>query len=229
MKKRLKVVASMAMLVVMGLGTAQFSIEHARASGIPPTGAMTYSGILEDPNGNPQSGTRVLQIQLWDAATGGTSQCSVGPSSQELVGGRFQITLSDACTSAVKAKQNLWIEIVMDGVSAGRTKLGAVPYAVEADHAVNASIAVGALDARLVKLENDLTALTSKALTAADAKLASTSDTFAPQCFASPNNAADCGAMCSRVCKNAGYRSGWYEGESNGAPAPTPRYCRCVK
>jgi hypothetical protein len=51
---------------------------------------------------------------------------------QTLVGGAFQVTLPDTCTAAVHANADLWVEVLVSGLAIGRTKLGAVPYAVVA-------------------------------------------------------------------------------------------------
>jgi len=105
---------------------------RARASGIPATQALTYSGVLADPNGTPLTGSKNIQILLYTAATGGTPACSTTPTAITLVGGAFQITLPDSCTAQVQAGPDTWVDVVVDGGSLGRTKLGAVPYAVEA-------------------------------------------------------------------------------------------------
>lgn len=64
-----------------------------------------------------------------------------------LSNGRFPIPLPDACTVAVAASPNLWIDVAVDGESLGRTKLAAVPYAVEANRA---SAATGTLVTQIV-------------------------------------------------------------------------------
>src|SRR5262249_48869424 len=79
--------------------------------------------------------------------TGGTALCSSAAASVSLVGGAFQASLGDSCTTIVRANPDLWIDVLIDGASVGRTKLGAVPYAVEADHAVSASSATTATTA----------------------------------------------------------------------------------
>jgi hypothetical protein len=78
------------------------------------------------------------------------------------VAGRFQLALPD-CQAAVGASPDLWLEAIVDGKSLGRTKLGAVPYAIEASHAVSADSAdgaSGALATRLDAVEKNVEALT---------------------------------------------------------------------
>ena len=56
------------------------------------------------------------------------------------------MVLPDACLAGIHASANLWSEVLVDGGSVGRAKIGAVPYAVEADTASNAA---GALAQKL--------------------------------------------------------------------------------
>jgi hypothetical protein len=132
-------------LVVLG-----YAAGRARASGILQTQPMTYRGVLTDINGALLTGSKNVQIQIWDHVTGGAIQCSVGPIPVTLTAGAFEIALPDACTTAVRATKDLWAEVFVDGSSLNRTKLGAVPYAVEAETASNAA---GALGAQLAGIE----------------------------------------------------------------------------
>lgn len=123
------------------------SIERARASGISAATPMTYSGVLTDSTGTPLTGSKNVQLSVYDKATGGTLQCTVGPTPVTLANGGFQLPLPDTCTTVVHANPDLWIEVFVDGASMGRTKLGAVPYAVEAAHAQTADSALSAASA----------------------------------------------------------------------------------
>jgi hypothetical protein len=131
---------------------AAFVAGRAWAVGVPATGALTYSGRLEDAAGAPLTGSRNLQISFWDAkpAGTGTKLCETPSAPVSLEAGRFSITLPDKCASAVKDKSDLWVEILVDGSALPRTKLGAVPYALEA---ARASSAGGALDTRIAAVE----------------------------------------------------------------------------
>ncbi len=115
---------------------------RARASGIPATQPLTYAGTLSDATGAPLTGTKNVQVEIWDAATAGALQCSVGPTPLTLVAGTFRVSLPDTCTGAVHAATDLWAELFVDGASLGRNKLGAVPFAVEAGNAATATSAV---------------------------------------------------------------------------------------
>lgn len=105
---------------------------RARAAAIPAAAALTYSGLLTDANGTPMTGSVPIQIAVWDAATAGNQICVTVSTPQTLVAGAFQVTLPETCTAAVHAKSDLWIEVLVSGLAIGRTKLGAVPYAVVA-------------------------------------------------------------------------------------------------
>jgi len=125
--------------------TGAFLAGRARADGVPATGALTYAGALQDANGQPLTGTRNLQVNFWNAATGGTTPaCQTASAAIALEAGRFAIALPDTCTAAVRAKADVWSEVMLDGTSLGRAKLGAVPYAIEA---MRATEAVRAADA----------------------------------------------------------------------------------
>jgi hypothetical protein len=128
-----------------------YVIGRARAAGVPSTPpVMTYSGTLTDASGTPLTGTKNVQVQLWAQASGGSTPVCLTPSTaQALVGGSFQIPLPDTCTAAVHANAELWAEVSVDGSPLPRTKIGAVPYALEAGTATTAS---GALDTRLSTL-----------------------------------------------------------------------------
>jgi hypothetical protein len=119
----------------------------ARAEGIPVMGALTYSGYLESPTGEPEVGTRAIAVRLWASADADSELCEQEQSEVELLAGRFQVLLPDECTEAVKANPNVFVDVLVDGVSLGRTPLGAVPYAVEAAHAVEATHATSATEA----------------------------------------------------------------------------------
>jgi hypothetical protein len=159
---------------IFGLGAIVASgvlfVARARAAGIPDADALTYTGYLEDPDGTPVSGTKGIGISLYDAAAKGAEVCRQNVMDFELVAGRFQILLPDTCTTAVKANPNLWVEIQVEGALLGRSKLGAVPYSLEAAHA-SAADAAKTADAATVAdtakaasgaLKDTLTALQSQ-------------------------------------------------------------------
>jgi hypothetical protein len=119
---------------------------RAAASGIPTSHALTYVGELDNPSG-PITGTHNIQVLLYDAATGGNTLCQSAGASVNVANGRFSVQLPDSCTNAVAANPNAWVDVLVDGSDMGRTAIGAVPYAVEANHAVSADNAMNATSA----------------------------------------------------------------------------------
>jgi len=135
MKRKPFLVGLVGCLMFVGLAGA-YLVGRARAAGIPASTAMTYSGTLTDASGVPLTGSKNLQVAFFKMATamtGETPECVVALPGQMLVGGAFQATLPDTCTDAVHRLSDLWIEVSVDGAPLPRTKIGAVPYAVEVD------------------------------------------------------------------------------------------------
>lgn len=124
---------------------------RARADGVPTApGALTYGGTLDDGAGRPVEGARSITVRLWDAATGGTAVCATAAPSSPVVAGRFHVALDATCAAAVRANPDLWVEVTVDATTFPRSRIAAVPYALEAGRAAAAS---GALAARLAAAE----------------------------------------------------------------------------
>jgi len=105
----------------------------ARATGIPTTNPLYYSGMLADTAGKPLSTSpQTIGVDLYDAQTAGNKKCSTAPVSTTLTQGRFRVALDSTCVAAVQDNSDLWVEVTVGGTSMARTKIGAVPYAVEA-------------------------------------------------------------------------------------------------
>jgi len=132
--------------MLLSIGVGGVIAVRANAAGVPDMKALTYNGYIETPDGKPVTAKVNIFVNIYDAATDGTKVCEQTVMDLTPVSGRFQVELPEACTVAVKANPNLWIEAVVNGSALGRTKLGAVPYALEAGHATSAD-AVGSLPA----------------------------------------------------------------------------------
>ena len=138
---------------------------NARAAGIPDANVLTYTGYLEGPDGKALTGEHSISVAFWASETATSDLCTGSLGSVELQSGRFQVPLPDECADAVKDNPNLFVDVEVDGASLGRTKLGAVPFAIEAKrateaeqatesaHAAVAADADGALEERLSTLE----------------------------------------------------------------------------
>jgi hypothetical protein len=146
------VCAALAIGVALGL-----CVRRAGAGGAPDADSLAYSGKLTDAAGAPISGTRSVGLQVWDRASGGNVRCALAPSDLELVDGALNLQLPAECASAVHAVPDLWLDLSVDGASLGRSKLGSVPYALEAAHSATAdraSDAFGPLADRIDALEH---------------------------------------------------------------------------
>ena len=156
--KRHRLVTTGASVLQMGI-VLGYLAAGAHAAGIPTSNALTYAGVLSDPSGTPLTGMKRIQVSIFNKATpDGAIQCTVGPEMKTLVAGGFQTDLT-TCTKAINATPDLWVEVFVDDVSLGRTKLGAVPFALEAGHSTaadSASAAAGALETRISALEASL-------------------------------------------------------------------------
>lgn len=115
--------------------------QRVRAAGIPEVGSLTYSGYLTTHDGTPVSESMPISLSLFAAAEGGDPVCASGGARVEVENGRFRLPLPDACTAAVKATPELWVQVAVGNEILSRTKLGAVPYAVEAGRAEQAAYA----------------------------------------------------------------------------------------
>jgi hypothetical protein len=155
------------MFVGFGLGvvasSALFIAVRARAAGVPDADGMTYSGYLEDGSGAPLTGDHSVSVHFYSAVDAKNDVCAADNSdSPQLVSGRFQIALPSDCTTAAKANPDLWVEVEVDGGALGRTKIAAVPYALEAAHATTADTAALADDAKTVPTITEWKAFTPK-------------------------------------------------------------------
>jgi hypothetical protein len=109
---------------------------RAFANGIPPTGALAYEGVLQE-GGAPVTGARDISLALWNDPVLSASAnllCTTNATGVSVTLGRFVVVLDDACTSAVAANSDVWLQVSTSGVAFDRQKLEAVPYAVEANH-----------------------------------------------------------------------------------------------
>jgi hypothetical protein len=135
----------LASVSMLGLGAAVGHFAHtARAGGIQSSRALTYSGTLQDTNGDPLRGSQPIDFRLWDAAKDGEVRCEIINPDEDVQldrNGRFSIPLPEACATAVSSDRELWVELRVSGSALPRMRLGAVPYALEAQHALVADTA----------------------------------------------------------------------------------------
>ncbi len=134
--KRRAILRKWSPIALGGLALVLVTYRAARATGIPSSGALTYSGTVTDASGNPLGSPQSIGVALYNAATGGKKVCEQAAQDVEVdASGHFQVSLPDACATAVAAQSDLWVDVSVAGTSVGRTKLGAVPYAIAAGDA----------------------------------------------------------------------------------------------
>lgn len=127
-----------------------------RAAGTPQHDPLVYSGVLEE-DGEPVTGLRPIGLRLFDAAAGGAVQCSVDVAVVDVNDGYFSVVLGDDCQKAIHERPDLWVELQVNGDALlPRTKIAAVPYALEAGRA---TFAVGSLRAEIDSLKSSLNAV----------------------------------------------------------------------
>lgn len=136
--------------IAVGACGAVLVYEAGRArAGVPTEEPLVYSGYLEIDGAPVDDGkTHPMSITLFDKITGGTSLCRTpsdeGASKDVSVNaGRFSVVLDDAsCSAAVHGNTAVWVELTVDGKTlTPRSKIAAVPYALEADTATRLSSA----------------------------------------------------------------------------------------
>lgn len=117
---------------------------YAHADGIPPN-PLVYSGVMLGPNGAPITTQQLVTLTLWRSETGSASgdQLCNPPSSQVTpdVLGRFTAAVDSVCVDKVRTTPEVWLEVKI-GVSVvrPRTRLNAVPFAVEADRTLRHTV-----------------------------------------------------------------------------------------
>jgi hypothetical protein len=137
-------------------------VSVAFADGPPAADPLVYSGMLEE-GGVGVTGPRDIKLNFWSDATlsaPANNKCQTTPAAKiSVTSGRFSVPLDASCAAAVKANPDLWVEVIVENQSMGRTKLSAVPFAIEA---ARANDAAGALKARLDSLQLYTNATTGK-------------------------------------------------------------------
>ncbi len=147
-------------------GTALW-VGRATATGAPQQAPLTYAGTLTDQDGKPYPTAQEVVVKFWDAASGGTQKCAATPVQAEAGTGNFQVTLPAECVQAVRDQSELWTELTVgpQKVVLPRSKVAAVPYALEADSAKvagSAAAASGGLKTQVEGLVSDVAGLKGK-------------------------------------------------------------------
>jgi len=127
---------------------------HADTS-VPPL--INYQGMLTDADGKPMIGTKNLEFNIYDSATGGTKIW--GPqifNTVPLINGKFNVILGttdndgNSIIEAFGAKDRyLGIKVDNGAELAPRQQILSAPYAIKAEHAAQANNADTADHAKL--------------------------------------------------------------------------------
>lgn len=153
-------------LALLAVCAAAFLTGRATATGIPSgDDALVYSGTLSDAAGTAVSKPTQVRAGLFAGAKGGTARCETAPVLTAEKTGRFEIPLGAACVKAVHDDPLLYVEVIVGSTQQTvmpRTKLTAVPYAVEAEAAGVAASASGSLKAKLEALDAKIAAVEAR-------------------------------------------------------------------
>lgn len=132
-------------VTLVGLG---YGLAHVRAEGAPKTQPLWYAGTVADAAGAPLEGEHSVTLRLFPALTGGSPACATAPIAVVFQKGRFRLDASaGACMTAISGTSDLFAELSVDDKTFPRSKIAAVPFALEA---ARASAAAGALAQQVV-------------------------------------------------------------------------------
>jgi hypothetical protein len=120
-------------IVVLALAGA-YLWGRANAAGVPATQPLFYAGTLTDTSGAAASGSHAFIVKLYPDMTTTNAACTFATAAT-VTNGRFRLQLDDTCTAAVHANPDLYLELTVDTQPFPRSKLGAVPYALESANA----------------------------------------------------------------------------------------------
>jgi hypothetical protein len=134
---------------------------HAAAEGGPVDRPLFYAGSVSA-DGKPLEGTHSVSVKLYASETAGTPLCATPSLAVEFRSGHFRTDLASAeqsCREAVQGNADTWVELQVDTTLLPRSKVGAVPYALESTHALTATSLSGPQAAELTQLKGAVSAL----------------------------------------------------------------------
>ncbi len=138
---------SAASVALVLLGGGWLATRAGAAGAPPPPGALYYSGELTSAvDGTRPSGPHDIAIRLFDRAesTGAVRYCEVIHRAVDVSEGHFRVSLDRTeagttylpCADAFRAHPQVWLELEVNGDVVERRQVGAVPYALETDRAI---------------------------------------------------------------------------------------------
>jgi hypothetical protein len=142
-------------LLGVALAVGGYYTGRGAAEGAPTSKPIFYAGVLEN-EGQSAEGRFTIALQLSAAETGDAELCTSRSENVMVTKGRFRVEVSSSCVAFMRDHTDVWVAVeYVDEAGIkhelpGRTKVGAVPYAMEAEHAKSASQASGALAGQLI-------------------------------------------------------------------------------
>jgi hypothetical protein len=153
------------LVAMLGMG---YGLARVQAEGVPRSQPLWYAGSVADSAGKAlETKNYDVTFGLYDRQdqqVGETASCAVVAKATRIVDGRFRIDVSE-CALALQRNPDLFAELAIDGGKPfARAKVGAVPFALEAEHAVGSSSADSArngsaLSAEIADLKTRVAAL----------------------------------------------------------------------
>ncbi len=143
MKAKKIALSTAGLLLATGLGVLG---GRALATGAPVQTPLTYAGTVTDAAGKPYPTAQSVKVSFYDKADATVAKCTSPQAQTEANTGHFSVVLPPECAQAVHEAPDLWTEATVGESKTvlPRTHVGAVPYALEADSAKQATTAVGA-------------------------------------------------------------------------------------
>lgn len=117
------------------------------AENVPAQTPLFYAGTLEE-NGKLVDGMRTVTLSAWDKESDGKLICQSVTENLTVSAGHFRMALSDACVGELRAANkpaDVWIALSFKDAGGtphdipGRSKVGAVPFALKSGSAESAS------------------------------------------------------------------------------------------
>lgn len=141
------------LLIVVGVLAGR-----ALATGVPTASPLTFSGLVTDDAGKPYAAAVPVIVKLYAGQNANTAACTAATTEAEAGTGRFEAVLAADCAKAVHDSNDLWSELTVGAnkIVLPRSRVGAVPYALEAQVASGAG---GALAAEMAATAKSVTAL----------------------------------------------------------------------
>lgn len=134
-RRRRRLVVGFVCTAAVGLSVGTW-LGHAAADRAATAPPIVYSGqVLLD--GTPiEDGDHSVGLSLWRTRTGATGGlCDQGVVTAATRVGHFSVTLTPECANAFEAEETVYVQMSVDGTELNRTRAGAVPYAMGAEHA----------------------------------------------------------------------------------------------